>query len=305
MDYKKLFLLIYLIFSVVIVYSQCCSQGTPLAGTANAGVLSKNNLRINTFYRYSYADKYYNVNKPVEYNFLKSSSYNFAGTTIGYGLTSRLTTELEIGYFISKKQIINLDAEEKLSGSGFNNSVISFKYSLYYNKDKNVEITAGAGVKIPFETTPKFSENVMLPAELQPSTLAYGNVMHLFIHKKLSNDFNLYLVNRNEINYKNNLNYKYGNSYIAALFITKNLYKDFNGIIQTRYEYKTKSESDGVKLTNTGGHIGFVSPQISFNPNVKWSFSAMADLPVFRHYQGIQLGNKYSLAFSVSRNFCF
>lgn len=286
-------------------YAQCCAQGSPAPGTSNAGIIDKGSLRIITFYRYSYADKYYIVDKQADFNFLKESEYNYLGNIISYGITKKITAEAEIGYYLQKKQVLNDEPPVVLSGNGINNAALSIKYPVFKNIIKNYEWSLGAGVKIPFQKTPIKKDNVTLPVDMQPSTLSYGNIFQSFLYKGIKGDsIKLYFMNRMEINYENSMFYKYGNTLSTSFFVSVPVYKSLTGIIQMRHEYKEMNENYDKKLVNTGGHITFISPQLSYSFKNKWNASILAELPVWRHYNGTQLGNKYSLSINLSRTFC-
>jgi hypothetical protein len=300
-----LFLLLFLLFTGSEISAQCCAQGSPAPGTSNAGIIDAGSLRVISFYRYSYADKYYIVNKPAEFNFLQKSDYHYWGNLLSYGITKKITAETELGYYIQKKQVINNDPPVELSGHGLNNIVVSLKYPLLKSIIKNYEWSLGAGLKIPLQKTPVVKDNVRLPVDVQPSTLAYGNVFQSFLYKGLKNDsIKLFLINRLELNYENELSYRYGNSFSTSLFVAAPAIKSVTGILQLRHEYKLMNRSFDKKLINTGGHIAFISPQINYSFG-KWNASFLVDFPVWRHYNGTQLGNKYSLTLNVVRTFCF
>lgn len=309
MLFAKHILLLFLICIGFLISSnvnaQCCAQGSPATGSSNAGIMDESSLRLISFYRYSYADKYYNVNKPVNFNFLKKSDYHYWGNIISYGITKKITAETEIGYYLQKQQIIDDAPPMQLKGNGLNNAVVSLKYPILKSSIKNYEWTIGAGMKIPFQRTPISKDNVTLPVDVQPSTLAYGHVFQSFFYKGLKNDsIRLIVINRMELNYENKYFYQYGNTISNSLFVTFPLYKSWSGIIQTRHEFKEMNKSAGLELTNTGGHIVFVSPQINYAFGNNWNASLLAEIPVWRYYKGTQLGNKYSLAINLSRTIC-
>ena len=302
---------LYLVFLVLFSFiyaetqAQCCAQGNPAAGTSNAGIMAAGNLRFVSFYRYSYADKYYDKNILVDYNFLRKSDYHYWGNVISYGITKKITAEAELGYYFQKKQILDNEPPLILSGSGFNNAVLTVKYPALKSEIKKYEWTLGAGVKIPFTKDPAVSSNVILPVDVQPSTLAYGNVFQSYFYKGIMNDsLKLFLINRMELNYENDLLYKYGNTFSTSLFISYPVRKKLTGLIQLRHEYKEFNRNAGIELTNTGGHIAFVSPQIVYSIG-KWDASVLTEIPVYRNYNGTQLGNKIAVAVSLQRSFCF
>ena len=135
---------------------------------------------------------------------LKSANFNYVSLIAGYGILARLTAEVELGYFINKTQHYTFtDTSYNLKGNGFANGLFSLKYNFFTNKCGDLEYTAGAGFKFPFNSNPQYVSNVELPVDIQPSTNAKGVVFQSFLSKKFPKaKIRLILVNRYEINGK-------------------------------------------------------------------------------------------------------
>ena len=150
-----LILVILALFSTEKSDSQCLSSVNPVGGSNNLLVLEPNSLRLITFYRYNYGDRYFEGSSQSDFNLIKNANYNYAGAIIGYGLAEKLTIETELGYFFNKTQNYNLEPSYSLVGRGFSNAVVSAKYSILKNNEKRFFISASLGPKIPFSTTPQ------------------------------------------------------------------------------------------------------------------------------------------------------
>jgi len=287
------------------VYSQCCSSGSPAGASTFVGLLNKKTIRVISFYRYSFSDTYYNgTEKNKNYAILKNSSFNYAGITIGYGLSKRFSAEYEMGYFISKIQRYDLNPEYVLKGYGLSNGSISLKYGIFVKPEKNIEITTGAGVKFPFAVESQYVNNVLLPRDIQPSTGAFGVTTQIFLNKGFPlYSLRIFSLNKFEINGSNNDNYSYGNFLMNSLFISKKIAKDFYGFIQIRSDNRHSDNDVKGNVVNTGSEIIFVSPQLSYSIYEKWHLAILADLPVYKNYSGKQMTQKYSLAVSLTRDF--
>lgn len=283
--------------------AQCCSAN-PVAGAENIGVLSKKTLRVLTYYRFSYSDTYFEGSKWAQFNAVKEANYNFLGSIFAYGITSKITVETELGYFINKTQTFNLEPEYTIKGRGFNNTVVSLKFPLYRRKEKEFECTFGLGAKIPFTTKPLIVNGVELPQNFQSSTGAFGSVAQLFLYKGLiEKGLRFFLLHRFEINGANQIGYKYGNAYITSLFISKSINSHWTGLIQIRNENRTKDTRDSELIEFSGNYITYLSPQLNYTIIQKWNVSAFAEFPIYKYYNGIQLGNKYSLSLAIRRDF--
>jgi len=294
-------------------FSQCCSPGNPVGGATNIGVLDKKTLRLITFYRYSYSDTYYSKDAKTNFSsFVKNGNFNYAGLVLGYGLLNKLTVETELGYFINRSQTYDIVPAFTNKGFGFNNAVLSLKYNLISKKEKPFEWTIGAGGKIPFTKEFQVVNNSELPRDVQPSTHAFGIVAQSFLYKGFpEKGLRLFFVNRYEYNFTDTRNYQYGNVLFSSFFIAKKLGEsNFTALLQTRHEWRDYDYRDvgiasgkGTKINSSGGNIIFVSPQINYTIAQKWNLSLLADLPVYRYYNGTQLGNKFAFALYLSRDF--
>ena len=311
---KFLSVLLCLFFFQAQTFAQCCSPGNPVGGTSNLGILDKKTLRLISFYRSSFSQGYLEGDKKSDYNFVKSGQFNYAGITLGYGLLNKITIETELGYFINKTQNYNTQPTITATGFGLNNAVFTVKYNLINKTEKPFEWTIGAGGKFPFTRKFQMADNVELPRDVQPSTNAFGIVAQSFLYKEFpENKLRLFFINRYEMNFPDIKNYKYGNALYSSFFISHQIKQsNWAAIAQVRYEYRTKDITNancnscfanGISVSSSGGNLIFIAPQINYTIAQKWNLSLLADFPVYRYYNGIQLGNKFAFALYLSRDF--
>lgn len=314
---KGLVIFSILMFSFGHSFGQCCSAGVPVGGATNIGILDSAAFRFISFYRNSKSSGYWEGMEKSDFNFVKSAKFDFAGLILSYGLTNNITIEAELGYYFNKSQTYNVDPEFTNTGFGLSNGVVSLKQNLISKSKRPLEWTAGLGIKFPFTTSYQIVDNVELPRDVQPSTTSYGIVLQSFINKDFSQkDFKLFLINRFESNTPDAKNFRYGNSLINSIFVTKQIKNsNWTAMIQLRHEYRSKDVKNvlenkylglvtsGYVVNFSGGNLIFISPQINYSIAKKWNLSLLTDIPVFRYYNGIQLGNKYSFAIYLSRTF--
>ena len=310
-------LVAFMMFHGDALYAQCfASPGNPIAGSTNLGILDKGITRTIGFMRYGLMDRYYEGSRLSDYSpagAVSSASYSYAGLSIGYGITPKLTVEAEAGYFFNRTQKFrHIDYE--LRGSGFSNAVIAAKYNVFQDLPRNMELTLSAGPKIPFSTKPQVVEGVELPIGVQASTGNYGLVVQSFFVKEFDViSARLIMINRYENNFtENQQGYKFGDAYISSLFLSKHLSNPWTGItkhltfiLQGRHEYRRQTRMHGHVIGSSGHNLFFVVPQLNFNPGMIWNFSMMVEIPVYQHYQGTQLANSYAVTFSVARDIGF
>jgi hypothetical protein len=299
----KILLFLTSIFCTHLLIAQCCSQGSPVNGTTNVGTVDKNNLRIILAHRYNFGNTYYDHTNKTDFKIAEESNFNYSSSIISYGLLKKLTIETELGYFINKT--LKYTNTTKVN-YGFNNIVGSIKYALYKNTDKRIEITPAVGVKIPIETERRVINGVKYPYDIQTSTLAYGLVSQLFFLKRFANNKTSWvLYNRNE----NNFNciaeeYRYGSTYSLSSFLSHLFTQRIILTLQMRADYKEADFQFNSNVKNTGGLVGSVSPQLSYEIAPKFFFYTLVDLPVYRNFNGRQLSSKYAISVSLIKNFC-
>lgn len=294
-----------------LVFSQCLSSVNPVGGTINLLALPSKTLRVISFYRFNYGNRYFEESKPSDFNLIKSASYNYLGAILGYGITSRLTLENEMGYFINKTQHYDIESARKVRGYGFSNLIVSARYGIYTNNQRRIYFSASAGLKIPSSFNYQTADGVELPEEVQSSLGSYGMVLQSFLVKEHPlRGLRFFLTNRFETNRDNQKEFKLGNSYYTSLYISKHLMfqwlkGDWTTILQIRNEIRAKNTRYNEPIEASGGIVFFLSPQINYTIKETWNISLMGDLPVYQYLNGIQLGTRFGLTFGVSRDIDF
>jgi len=299
------------LFSSFFGYSQCCSTGSPVGATVYIGVLAQNTLRVVAYYRNSFSNTYYQGSSKTDNNVpLKFSYYNFTGLTLGYGITRRLTVEVDFGYFINKTQeykpkVFESDTIEiKETGHGFTDGGVGVKYGIFIKPSRQIELTAGAGFRYPFSIKPEELNGATLNPDIQPSTNAFAVNCMLFFNKGWpSVGVRLFTFNRFEYNFHNKLNYQYGSVLLNSVFFSKKIIPYFFAILQVRGEWRAHDNDSGVTREDSGNYLLILSPQLSYSIAGKWNVSVLYDIPVYKNYNGKQLTPRYSFAVSLSHDF--
>jgi hypothetical protein len=282
--------------------AQCCSPGNPVSGSEYVGILPKKTLRTITYYRHSFSDTYYEGSEVSDYQGTHSG-YDFFGEVLSYGIIKKLTAEAELGYYVYKYQ--ESDVLGKFRTYGFSNATLSLKYAIIKTK-KDMELTIGAGAKVPVSRKVFTDEyGVPYPQDIQPSTGAFGFVAQLFFFKSfMEKKWRLVVLNRYEINGYNSADYRFGNAYFCSVFIGRSFAKKWAATLQLRNEYRQEDWQKDIRYLVTGGDILYISPQLSYTFKPRLTLSITADFPVFRDYNGIQLGPKYAFGISLVKDFC-
>lgn len=298
----------YLLFIIIFItaqqssIAQCCSPGNPVSGSEYVGILPKKTLRTITYYRHSFSDTYYEGSEISDYQGTQSG-YDFIGEVLSYGIFKKVTAEAELGYYFTKYQ--DSDVLDEFRTHGFTNATVSLKYALLKSKN-DMELTLGAGSKFPVSRKVFRDEyGVPYPQEIQPSTGAFGFVAQLFFFKGFKEKkWRLVAIGRYELNGYNSEDYRFGDAVFTSVFIGRSFAKNWSATLQLRNEYRWEDWQGDTRYLVTGGDILYLSPQVSYTFQQRITVSVMGDIPVYRHYNGVQLGPKYAFGISVVKDFC-
>ena len=192
------------------------------------------------------------------------------------------------------------------SVSGLSNGVFSLKYGILKTK-KLFELTVAGGLKFPFtQTNLTDDQGIAYPPDIQPSTGAFGFVGQLYLAKGfLPVQMKLMLINRVEVNGKNKTDYHYGTGIFTSFFVTKTLFSHLVTLVQFRNEYRWPDKEGEIDFPGTGGDILYVAPQLSWSFPKGWAVSANCDIPIWRNYNGFQLGPKIAAGLTLVKDFNF
>jgi len=290
---------------------QCLSSVNPVGGVENLLTLEKRSIRVILFYKYSQGKHYFQKSRHTDFNMIDRAFYNNLTYFMGFGISNKLAIEGELGYFINKTQVYNLDPEYKLRGNGFSNIVLSARYSLYAENFKRIFVTLAPGIKIPATRKTQEIDNVELPVELQPNMGSYGFVLNsTFVKENSGSGFRFFLTNRLETNVINKNEYRAGSAIYTSIYFSKHIMSavvkgDWTAILQFRNEIRMHDEISGIQKESSGGVICFIAPQINHVIMEKWNLSVNFDIPIYQYFNGTQLGAGYSFAFVMSRTFTY
>ncbi|TVQ16455.1 MAG: hypothetical protein EA361_04045 [Bacteroidetes bacterium] len=285
-------------------------MGNPVSGQESLTVLQANHLRVYSFYKYGYNETYFRQNiRLINYGQYRHSSYDYAGIHLAYGLTQRLTIEHEAGYFIDKQLRFHdpeLDALSR-SGYGLSNGVVSLHYSVWNSKTTSSEISLAGGLKYPLSRQSMSVDGVELPVELQPSTGATGFVGRATVILPLNpTGFLLFIQHRYEVNGANKRNYTYGSAHQTSVSVGIPVVRNFQTMLQFRNEYRNADTTpSAARLASEGSNVVFVSPTLSWMAPGRINLAVFADIPLYKHYFGEQLSNRFATGVSISREFSF
>jgi hypothetical protein len=306
MTTKLILPVIFFVFISKISPGQCCSAGNPFFYNEQSTIEEKA-MQLGLGYKYGEMDTYYMGKEPIEINDIEQSWYNYMNFAALYGLNHRLSLQADLGYFLNKNESYYREDWEKKSGYGLGDLGITLKYLAYKNHIKKISIFPSIGVKFPVGVFDQEIDNVKLPISLQPSSGSYKYLLSLFLNKGFKNPkINLGFYGSYEYAqwiHSSNFNYKYGNLSMLSLIFSYQLHQNLTLGLEARNENRSRAERDNeLVIQSTGYSIVYGIPHLSYSFSKDWALSMNAEVPVFRYYNGIQLGNKVAFSVKVVRN---
>lgn len=298
--YRTFITLLFVVVFYAFSYAQCCSAN-PIVGSTNIGILTKGTIREIFYYRYIYADTYFERDtKMSDIQYLQYSLYSYAGNILSYGLLRKLTIDLELGYYLKKSELTA--SSRLLSTQGWNNGVLLLKYGLF--KLNNLECNIGAGLKFPFSRNPIEKDGNPLSVSLQTSTNAFGGVFLFFLQKYFpTQQLRIFLIHRAEtFNGYDAIYYMKGNAFITNIFLSRSFGTHWMTILQIRNEIRTRDYYYDMPQMGTGSILCVVSPQINYH--IKgFNISVLYEFPIYRYVNEIQITSKYAFSFILTKDF--
>lgn len=290
------------------MFAQCCGAGNPVSSANSETAVKKGNLQISLDYRHSESNKYYEGSHETDFDFpgkIEGAGYDFISLGIGYGLTSRLTAQVQLGYYIDKFEHYQSNIFPDISANGFGDLSLSLNYAVYRNVRKGVSVNPYIVVKFPIGKFDCVSDGVKLPISMQPSSGSYKYTVGAFASwspwKKfyfITNDFFEYA---QRIKSKN-FDYQYGSMVYASISGYYRLAKPIDVGLNMAYETKGRAKSDNKPLYGTVYHQIKLIPAVTLWPVKQMSVSLQADIPVWRKMEAIQMGNSWAIEAKLSYN---
>jgi len=318
---KVILLLICLISINNNIFAQCCAggSGSPIAGGASQGVLSENQLEINSNFQYINTKKFY-TGDSLTNNFLDLFTSSYSYTRLAYGLSKNLTMSVETGYWFNKTQV-GLNKIDTLTSNGIGDLILFPRYDII-NKTKNnikTEVTLGIGFKIPLGS---FNDSVGVvepfsgetyymskPMVLQASSGSHDLIFYGFFYRGYpAKNFSIFA---NAIYIKkgwNPIGEKIGDYTRIGLFVSKKV-KKLGLTLQLSGEWidKMKINEDILMYAYpnydpfaTGSKKIFAVPQINYTFKNNITIYGLYEIPIYQYVTLTQIGSQHQATVGIS-----
>ena len=296
---KKLTLLIALSFIIVEVNAQCCGAGNPIYVTNVDQSISKNNIQFSLDYRHSESDRYYEGSIESDFNFfgmVDKTSYDFMNIGIGYGVTRKITLQTQLGYYIQKSEDFDNPMLPDASISGLGDMSVSLSYCVFRDIKKGIEFTPFASIKIPVGKFDSENAGVKLPLSMQTSSGSFKYSLGFSFYSNLSEKFYLTLYGLYEYSQRivsTNFDYQYGGLFYSNVAAYYKIHKVVSMGMQMGYEFQGRAKSENCVLIGTSYHMIKAIPQVLCRLSSKWQLMLIAEMPLWRYVEEIQMSNKF------------
>ncbi len=103
-----------------------------------------------------------------------------------------------------------------------------------------------------------------------------------------------------------NFYYKYGNIFLLSVIGSYKVHRKINLGFEVRSDNRGKSQREDDQIVESSGYmLVYTIPHVSYSFAKKWMLSLNAEIPVYRYYNGIQMGNKFSVSAQLSYQLSF
>ena len=290
------------------LYAQCCGAGNPVSSAGSEVSVNRGNMQISLDYRHSESNKYYEGSHLSDIDFpgrLHASGYDYMALGIGCGITSRLTVQVSLGYFIDKYEKYDSDMFPDVSASGIGDLSLSLNYAVYRHVRKGITVNPYVMVKFPVGKFDCVSDGVKLPISMQPSSGSYKYTVGVFATyspiRKLSLQTNVFGEYAQRIE-SHNFDYKYGNMTYASFGVQYSFIPQLSAGVSGAYEHKGRAKDKNITVYGTMFDQLKVTPMLTYSPFHQFRLSALADIPVWRKAEGIQMANTWAIELKATYN---
>jgi hypothetical protein len=307
---KKLFFLLLIIFYAMEFFPQaCCSAGSPLLGSLDISNASRGELQIGLRYELNSLQDVYAGTVRLDDD-LRERNVNSFLLEVNYGLTGRISITT-LFTFINQSR--NISSHDNLSSSlntgGLSDGIILVKYNFIpLSIVDQVELTLGAGAKLPIGNSTLRSDGILIPADMQPGTGSWDGVLWGYFSKGFvpALPLNVFLNVSYRLNGTNNRfgdsfqqGYTFGNELFVNLGAGYRTDTFFDFTLMLRYRNTTPDKFDGVQLPNTGGNWLYLVPGVNGKISDYFTTRLSGQIPLYRNLTGTQLTTTYTASLGL------
>ncbi len=219
-----------------------------------------------------------------------------------------------MGYYMNKTQNYNPALPLpyfKIAGHGATDLTLLGKYNIT-SSDSVWSIIFSGGIKLPTGTFNEYTNDVLLPIDVQSGTGAFAGVGGITVMIKPCKNKNFRLIlNRKEVTEGAVPNgyhkgYKYGLASSNSIATSFKLFRGYSFLMMVQNENRAR-DYDSERNPPEIDYSGFIKvsaiPGIIHEFKNDWSLGIYFDYPFYQKYNGIQFGNKYAASATLTKTF--
>jgi len=286
----------------------CCSGGTPLSGNLDLASSDAKNLSIRITYDHNNLGDVVFKSKELE-DKSRTRITNATLLRLDYTFNDWLAVNAIFSYVGQEERIQFNNVDNSTLAKGFGDIVLMLQYNALKKNDSSLAIAGG--VKAPTGAIDRTNETtgLLLNPDLQPGTGAWDflAVSHYSQRNFLINFLNFrfglsYRITNEADRFNQQQKYRFGNEFQANTGFNYQIFIRKTQIVPqlvVRYRNTKVDLTNGFESPNTGGHWLYLVPgfETYFSSNV--GFGVLAELPLYRRLEGIQLTTSYKITASV------
>jgi len=305
---------IYLIALLLLITAEllpqaCCSAGSPLLGSLDISSASQGELQVGLTYELNSLQDVYAGTVRLDDD-LRERRVNSFLLEANYGLTGRISLTALFTFINQSRNISSYgDLSSRLNTGGLSDGIILVKYNFIpLSLIDQIELTLGAGAKLPIGNSTLRSDGILVPADMQPGTGSWDGVLWGYFSKGFvpALPLNVFLNVSYRLNGTNNRfgdsfqqGYTFGNELFVNLGAGYRTDTFFDFTLMLRFRNTTPDKFDGGQLPNTGGNWLYLVPGVNGKISDHFTARLSGQIPLYRDLTGTQLTTTYSASIGL------
>ncbi|MFH2055377.1 MAG: transporter [bacterium] len=292
----------YLLGAAVASAQNCCAPAVPQQGVVGETVALPHTLEVGLYFELLRSRNLYHGSEQIDDPAQIESDWQRASLALAYGLSKRFSLGVVLPLVWKEKSKLLTSTASRITNSsdGLGDLILQARYALSPRNWSNVrELSVGLAVKAPTGATDVREYGLLLPQELQPGSGSwdfYGSASYYqgWVPADILLSATYALSTEHE-------GYRFGNQFSFLLSGIKHLHDRFDLSLAISGALKAKDDDGGELLESTGREQVWIVPGLQYV--ILWEklrLFAYFELPVYQHFNGIQLGSDYNLRFSLN-----
>jgi hypothetical protein len=311
---KRLLLIISLLIIVVtnLKGQACCSAGSPLLGSLDIASSADGELQIGITYEFNSLQDVYAGTERLDDD-LRERNVNSFILEANYGLSPKISLSALFTFINQNRNTSTYEnISSSLNTSGLSDGIILVKYNFIpLTLVDQIELSLGAGVKLPIGNATLRSDGILIPADMQPGTGSWDGVLWGYFSKGFVPiiPLNVFINASYRFNGTNNRfgesfqqGYTFGNELFINLGAGYRTNTFFDLTLMFRFRNTQPDNFDEGTLPNTGGSWLYLVPGINGKINDNFTARLSGQIPLYRDLTGTQLTTTYTASLGLFYN---